>query len=51
MVGGLVMGIAEVMVVAYTASTWKDAVAFGILILILIVKPGGLLGKNMGEKV
>lgn len=51
MLGGLVMGIAEVMVVALTESTWKDAVAFAILIIILLVRPAGLLGRHVREKV
>ena len=51
MLGGLVMGIAEVMVVALAESTWKDAVAFAILIVILLVRPAGLLGRHVREKV
>lgn len=50
MLGGLVMGVAEVLVVAFISSSWKDAVAFGILILILLLKPAGLLGKAVREK-
>lgn len=49
--GGLIMGLSEEMVVAYLSSTYRDALAFGILILILIFKPAGLLGKNTVEKV
>lgn len=51
MIGGLVMGVAEVFVVTVFSSTWKDAVAFIILIIILLVRPSGLLGKNVGTKV
>jgi branched-chain amino acid transport system permease protein len=51
MVGGLVMGVAETMVVAYLAPTYRDAIAFAILILILLFKPGGLLGRAEVEKV
>lgn len=51
MLGGYVMGIAEVMVVGYVSSTFRDAIAFGILILILVFKPTGLLGTATGEKV
>lgn len=51
MVGGFVMGILETMVSGYGSSLYRDAVAFGVLILILIIKPTGLFGKNSGEKV
>ncbi|HHW14721.1 MAG TPA: branched-chain amino acid ABC transporter permease [Firmicutes bacterium] len=51
MLGGFVMGIVEVLVVAFVSSSWKDAAAFVVLIFILLVRPAGLLGKNVGEKV
>lgn len=50
-VGGLVLGIAENLVVGLWVSTYRDAVAFAILILILLIRPAGLLGKNTREKV
>jgi len=49
--GALIMGLSEEMVVAYLSSTYRDALAFGILIVILIFKPTGLLGKYTVEKV
>jgi branched-chain amino acid transport system permease protein len=49
--GGLVMGIAEVLVVGYLSPTWRDAIAFVLLILILLVRPAGILGKYVAEKV
>lgn len=49
--GALIMGLSEEIVVAYISSTYRDALAFGILILILIFKPAGLLGKYTVEKV
>ena len=51
LIGGFFVGIAETMVVAYGSSLWKDAIVYVILILILIIKPEGLLGKNEREKV
>ncbi|MCB4204632.1 branched-chain amino acid ABC transporter permease [Deferribacterales bacterium Es71-Z0220] len=51
MVGGLVLGLAEVMGVAFISPSFRDAIAFGILIFILIVKPSGLFGKATKEKV
>jgi branched-chain amino acid transport system permease protein len=50
MLGGMIMGVAEVMVVGYVSSTYRDAIAFAILILILLFKPSGLLGVFSGEK-
>jgi branched-chain amino acid transport system permease protein len=50
-IGGLIMGLSEEMVVGYLASTYRDAFAFGILILILIFKPAGIMGKSQTEKV
>lgn len=51
MIGGYVIGIIEVFVAGYGNSMYRDAVVFAILILVLIVKPTGLLGKNVREKV
>lgn len=51
MVGGLVLGLTESLVSGLGASMWRDAVAFLILIIVLIVKPSGLFGKNVREKV
>ncbi len=51
MVGGLIIGIAEVMTVGYLSSTFRDAIAFGILIAILIFRPAGILGTSTTEKV
>jgi branched-chain amino acid transport system permease protein len=51
MIGGYFIGTVEVFVSGYGNSLYKDAVVFAILIIILIVKPAGLLGKNTKEKV
>lgn len=51
MLGGLLLGMAEVMGVALLRSEWRDAIAFGILALVLLVKPSGILGRNLQEKV
>lgn len=51
MIGGYTIGMVEVMVSGYGSSMLKDAVVFAILILVLIVKPTGLLGRNIREKV
>ena len=50
-IGGLIMGIAEVMVTAYVSPTYRDAIAFVLLILILLVRPSGILGERTAEKV
>lgn len=49
--GGLIMGIVESMVSGFVSSTLRDAAAFAILILILLFKPAGILGKHTREKV
>lgn len=49
--GGLILGIVETFVSGYVSSTFRDAIAFGILIIILLVRPSGLLGKKEVEKV
>jgi branched-chain amino acid transport system permease protein len=51
MIGGLIIGLAEVMAVGYGQSTYRDAIAFVILVLILLVRPTGIMGKGMVEKV
>ena len=50
MIGGIILGLVEVFSVAYLASSYKDAFAFGIMILILIVKPTGLFGTLLHEE-
>jgi len=50
-VGGLVMGIAEVMVTGYLSPSYRDAIAFILLIVILLVRPAGIFGKAVAEKV
>ncbi len=51
MIGGLIMGVFESLTKAYISSQLADAVVFGILIVVLLVKPSGILGKNTKEKV
>ena len=50
MIGGLFLGFAEVLSVAYIGSTMRDAVAFGLLFLILLIRPQGLFGKIVQRK-
>jgi len=49
--GGLLIGVIETMVVGYVNPTYRDAIVFGVLIMILIFKPTGLLGTTQREKV
>lgn len=49
--GGIIIGITETLVSGYISSTYRDAIAFAVLILILLVKPSGLLGKKEVDKV
>lgn len=46
MAGGFILGVAEVFSVAYGASSFRDAVAFGLIILILFIRPQGLFAKD-----
>ncbi len=50
-VGALIMGLSEEMVVGYLSSTYRDALAFLLLIIILLCKPAGLVGQKTHEKV
>ena len=50
-IGGIILGVIEALVSGFLSSTFRDAAAFGILILVLLIKPSGLLGKNTREKV
>lgn len=49
--GGMIIGVVETFVTGYISPTYRDAIAFGILILILLFKPTGILGKKEVEKV
>ncbi|MDD6160247.1 MAG: branched-chain amino acid ABC transporter permease [Oscillospiraceae bacterium] len=51
MIGGFAIGIVETLVTVGGLSTWKDGVVFAILIVVLLVKPTGILGKPVTEKV
>lgn len=51
MLGGLIMGLAEGLTKAYISSQLSDAVVYGILIVVLLFKPSGLLGRGTREKV
>ncbi|MBR3967141.1 MAG: branched-chain amino acid ABC transporter permease [Clostridia bacterium] len=51
MLGGIMLGIIEQYSKAYISTTMSDAIVFGVLILVLLVKPTGLLGKKISEKV
>ena len=51
MLGGLALGIIEALGAAYFSIAWKDAIAFFVLIIILIFKPTGILGERVAEKI
>ncbi len=51
MLGGFILGTAETLTKGFISSKLADAIAFGILIIILVIKPSGILGKNQREKV
>src|SRR5512137_1281057 len=51
MLGGLLLGVIESMGAEYFSIAWKDAIAFVVLILILIIRPTGILGERVAEKI
>ena len=51
MLGGILLGLIEQLSKVYISTLWSDAVVFGVLVLVLVFKPAGLLGKRVREKV
>lgn len=51
MLGGILLGIIEQFSKAYVSTTMSDAIVFAVLVIVLVVKPTGLLGKKISEKV
>jgi branched-chain amino acid transport system permease protein len=51
LVGGLFVGVAETLLAGYVSSAYKDVLAFGLLILVLLFLPRGFFGEKIGEKV
>ena len=51
MIGGLILGVIEIFSRAYISSELADAIVFACLIIVLLIKPTGLLGKKVSEKV
>jgi branched-chain amino acid transport system permease protein len=51
MIGGFAIGLFEVLITALGYSTWTDGIVFAMLIIVLLVKPTGFLGRSMAEKV
>ena len=51
LVGGILLGVIEIFAKAYITTQLSDAICFAVLIVVLLVKPAGLLGKQIREKV
>jgi branched-chain amino acid transport system permease protein len=51
MIGGIMLGIIEIFGKGYISTQLSDAVVFAVLIIVLLVKPTGILGKQINEKV
>jgi branched-chain amino acid transport system permease protein len=51
MLGGFILGLAETFATVFVSSTYKDAIAFGVLVIVLLLRPRGLLGARIPQKV
>ena len=51
MLGGILLGIIEIFSKAYISTQLSDAIVFAVLIVVLLIKPAGMLGKQIREKV
>ena len=51
LIGGVLLGIIEILSKAYISSQLSDAIVFSVLIIVLLVRPTGILGKKLNEKV
>lgn len=51
MIGGIIVGLIEIFVKVYIAPDWYEAITYSILIVVLLVRPSGILGKKISEKV
>ena len=51
MIGGILLGVIENLTKAYISSQLSDAIVFSVLIIVLLVRPTGLLGRKISEKV
>jgi branched-chain amino acid transport system permease protein len=51
MLGGILLGVVESLGAVYLGSQWKDVIAYALLALILIVRPTGILGERVAEKL
>ena len=51
MAGGMLIGLLEAYTTGYLSGTWEDVVVFGVLITVLIVKPTGLFGERVAERM
>lgn len=50
MLGGILLGLIESLGAGLISSQWKDVIAFGVLVLVLLIKPSGLLGERVGDR-
>ena len=51
MLGGFLLGLTEAFATGYISSTYKDVIAFIVLVIVLLVRPGGILGAIQPQKV
>ena len=50
MLGGILLGLIESLGAGLISSQWKDVIAFGVLVLVLLIKPSGLLGARVTDR-
>jgi branched-chain amino acid transport system permease protein len=51
LIGGLLLGVAEALIAGYVSSAYRDAIAYGIVMVMLVVRPMGIFGRHIAEKV
>jgi branched-chain amino acid transport system permease protein len=51
LIGGLLLGLGQALISGFVSSAYRDAIAYGLIMIVLVVKPTGIFGRQMAEKV